>query len=200
MQNKLLNSLTLTLLLTGCKLPPIMLSTPEPIEVNLNMRLDVYQYRGDEPAKSKEEIKTIGEATERQRNRMAEIQTIKNSRYVGEDHRGLLALRSPPAGEYGDYVKKTVEAENEDRNLLMRNEAKESNRALNDVQTEQWKLRIEKSFKGEWIEAPGDKPGVFKWQQAEGPKEKEKKTDAAPAKPEEKPAQENSDKPAEKKP
>jgi hypothetical protein len=174
------------LALCGCKLPPIELATPEPIKVELNMRLDVYQYRGDEPAKSKAEMKTLGEAAERQRNRMAEIQTIKNSRYVGEDHRGLLALRAPPAGEYGDYVKKTVEAENEDRGLLMRNEAKESNRALHEVQTEQWKLRLANSFKGEWIEVPGDKPNTFKWTQAEGPQEQQKKDDgnkaaAAPA-------------------
>jgi hypothetical protein len=155
-------------LLASCKtLPEIPITTPKPIEVNLNMRLDVYQYRGDEPV-DKEAAKTISEATERMRNRMAEIQTIKSNRFVGEDHRGLLQLREVPAGTWGDYVKETVKAENDDRTLLMRNQAKEGNRALHEVEAEQWRLRTEKSFKGEYIEVPGDAPGTFKWVQAGG--------------------------------
>ena len=162
----------LFILLPACKIPDINLATPKPIEVNLNMRLDVYQYSGDEP-KDQEQQKTLAETVERQRNRATEIQTIKNNRFIGEDHRGLLQLREVPAGEWGDYVKRVVEAENEDRTLLMRSEAAKTNRALNEVQTEQWKLRIDKAFKGEWIEVPGDKEGSYKWVQATGPKPKE---------------------------
>ncbi|MCP5559149.1 MAG: DUF1318 domain-containing protein [Verrucomicrobiaceae bacterium] len=164
--------------LVSCKtLPEIPITTPKPLEVNLNMRLDVYQYRGDEPV-DKEAVRTIAEATQRMRNRMEEIQTIKSNRFVGEDHRGLLQLREVPGGTWGDYVKQTVAAENEDRLLLMRNEAKESKRALHDVEQEQWRLRSEKSFPGEYIEVPGDAAGTFKWVQAEGVKLKE---DAKPA-------------------
>lgn len=156
----------------GCKtLPEIPLTTPKPIEVNLNMRLDIYQYRGDEP-QDKEAARSLAETVQRQRNRMEEIQTLKNNRFVGEDHRGLLALREVPAGDWGDYVKRTVDAENEDRTLLMRNQAKENNKALHEIQEAQWKIRIDKAYKGEWIEVPGDKPATFKWVQAEGPKEK----------------------------
>lgn len=158
-------------LLAACHLPDINLATPKPIEVNLNMRLDVYQYTGDAP-KPNEQVKTLAEAMERQRNRLEEVQTVKNNRFVGEGHRGQLELREAPAGEWGEYVKRTVQAENEDRMLLMRNEAQKSNRTLNEVQTEQWKLRIEKAFKGEYIEVPGDKEGTFKWIQATGPKTK----------------------------
>jgi hypothetical protein len=183
-------------LLCGCKtLPAIPLTTPKPLEVTLNMRLDVYQYRGDEP-QDKEAVKTIAEATERQRNRMSEIQTIKDNRFIGEDHRGLLQLREVPAGDWGDYVKRTIDTENEDRMLLMRNQAKETNKALHETQAEQWKLRIDKAYKGEWIEVPGDQPSTFKWVKAEGPKEKSKadkpsstptKAATPPAKPEAKP-------------
>ena len=111
-------SLAVVMILPGCKsLPAIPLTTPQPLEVNLNMRLDVYQYRGDEP-QDKEAVKTLAEATERQRNRMSEVQTIKDNRFIGEDHRGLLQLREVPAGDWGDYVKRTIDAENEDRMLL----------------------------------------------------------------------------------
>ena len=113
----------------------------------------------------------LGEAVERQRNRMAEIQELKNNRIVGEDHRGLLSLRQTPAGKWGDHVKRTVEEENTDRTLLMRNEAKESNRPLNEIEIEAWKLRADQSFKGEYIEVAGKTPGAFEWVQATGPKE-----------------------------
>ncbi len=160
------------LLLTGCKtLPAIPLTTPEPLKVDLTMRLDVYQYRGDEPGDKTEAI-SVSEANERLRNRMAEIQELKNNRIVGEDHRGLLSLRQTPAGEWGDYVKRTVEEENTDRTLLARHEAKESNRALHVVQAENWRLRTDHAFKGEWIEVAGKAPGTFEWVQATGKDEK----------------------------
>jgi hypothetical protein len=185
------------LLLTGCKtLPAIPLTTPEPLKVDLTMRLDVYQYRGEEPG-NKEEIRTVGEAVERQRNRMAEIQELKNNRIVGEDHRGLLSLRQTPAGKWGDHVKRTVEEENTDRTLLMRNEAKESNRPLNAIEIEAWKLRTDQAFKGEYIEVAGKTPGAFEWVQANGPKETQdtpKKSTLPPKKPNPNPAHLNTQK------
>ena len=167
----LLLALLPLLLLSGCHLPDVNIATPKPIEVNLNMRLDVYQYTGDAP-KGEAQVKSLAEALERQRNRQEEIQTIKNNRFVGEDHRGQLELRQAPAGEWGDYVKRTIQEENDDRMMLMRNEAQKTNRTLNEIQSEQWKLRIEKAFKGEYIEVPGEKDGTFKWIQASGPKVK----------------------------
>ena len=42
------------------------------------------------------------------RNRMAELQTIKDNRFVAEDHRALLHLREKPAGNWGTAVEKAV--------------------------------------------------------------------------------------------
>ena len=48
-----------TVSLAACKtLPQVPITTPKPLEVNLNMRLDVYQYRGDEP-QDKEALKNL---------------------------------------------------------------------------------------------------------------------------------------------
>lgn len=150
----------------GCKtLPEVPITTPKPLEVNLNMRLDVYQYRGDEP-RDKEATKNAGEATQRMRNRMQEIQTLKNNQLVGEDHRGLLLIREVPEGEWGQQLKKAVAAENADRTLLMRHKAKESNRTLHEVEAEQWRLRTQQANTGEWIEVPGSSPGSFQWKRA----------------------------------
>ncbi len=154
------------LAVTACKqLPAIPLTTPKPLEVNLNMRLDIYQYRGDEPL-DKEATKSAGEATQRLRNRMEEIQTLKNNQLVGEDHRGLLIIREVPAGDWGPQMKKAVTAENEDRMLLMRQKAKESNRPLHEIEAEQWRLRTQQANTGEWIEVPGAAPGSFQWKRA----------------------------------
>jgi hypothetical protein len=152
--------------ISACKtLPEIPLTTPKPLEVNLNMRLDIYQYRGDEPL-DKEAAKGASEATVRMRNRMAEIQALKNNQLVGEDHRGLLQIREVPAGEWGPQMKKAVAAENEDRMLLMRQKAKESNRPLHEIESEQWRLRAQQANTGEWIEIPGATSGSFQWKRA----------------------------------
>jgi hypothetical protein len=180
----------LLFLLSSCSNFKVDLSSPEPIKVDVNMRLDVYQYKGDEPGKKDEAEASYEEAVERQRNRMAEMQTIKDNRFVGEDHRGLLHLRQKPAGDWGDYVERTVNQENDDRTILMRREAKQSNRALHEVQEEQWKRRTSSAYPGEWIEVPGDKPNTYKWVQSAGPRDKkvDKPVEAKPAetKPEDK--------------
>jgi hypothetical protein len=154
------------LLVTACKqLPEVPITTPKPLEVNLNMRLDIYQYRGDEPL-DKEAAKGVAEATQRMRNRMAGIQTYKNNQLIGEDHRGLLQVREVPAGDWGAQMKKDVAAENEDRMLIMRNKAREADRPLHEVEAEQWRLRAQQANRGEWIEVPGESPGSFQWKRA----------------------------------
>lgn len=162
-----------SLLITACKLPTINVGTPDPIKVDVNMRLNVYQYRGDENAKPDEAQVGYEEAVARQRNRMADVQTLKNNRLVGENHRGLLFLREKPAGEWGKHTEESVNKENEDRILMMRHDAKESGKQMHEIEAVVWKGNIEKAFKGEWIEVPGDKPNTFKWMQATGPKEKQ---------------------------
>jgi Protein of unknown function (DUF1318) len=154
--------------LTQCTLPDVNLATPKPLEVNLNMRLDVYQYSGDKP-EDKAQAKTLAEAVERMRDRQAEVQTMKDNRLVGEDHRALLQLRQVPAGKWGDRVKQAVEEENADRTTVMRNEALTKDQALHEVEKDQWQRRIDKAFKGEWIEVAGDKDGTYQWIAAAGP-------------------------------
>jgi uncharacterized protein YdbL (DUF1318 family) len=169
--------------LASCETFKVDLQSPEPIKVDVNMRLDVYQYKGDEPDKPDAEQASYDAAQTRLRNRYAEIQTFKNNGLVGEDHRGLLHLREKPAGEWGDYVEKQVNQENEDRTLLIRRLAKDGNRAMHEVQDEQWKQRTSKAYHGEWIEVPGDKPNTFKWVQSDGPRQNPAKDTAGDSKP-----------------
>ncbi len=159
-------------IVTGCRLMTVNVATPEPIKLDVSMRLDVYQFRPDEDGKPSEAQLSYEEAVVRQRNRMAEVQNLRNNRLVGEDHRGLLHLREKPPGDWGRHAEETAKNENEDRIIIMRHEAKESNKQVHEIEATRWKANIEKAFKGEWIEVPGDKPNTYKWIQAPGPKDR----------------------------
>ena len=163
--------------LLGCSsLPDVNLTTDEPLKVDINVRLDVYQHEGKEGEKTTApgvEVAAVNEdarvsadlVAKRKRDRMEEIQELKNNRLVGENHRGLLTIRKLPLDKYGDYVKKTVEEENYDRNYLMRVEAKERSSLLHTIQETTWKENVARAYKGEWIEISGDQKGTFVWKQ-----------------------------------
>ncbi|MGA0110819.1 MAG: DUF1318 domain-containing protein [Chthoniobacterales bacterium] len=152
-------------LLAGCKAPTVNLSTPDPIVVDVNMRVDIYDRGGGAgqpkpPAPSAD--LPAGDA--RRRARMVDVQNFKNSRLVGENRAGLLAVRDKPEGTYGRYVEKTVAEENADRMVVMRQLAAERNAPLEDVQAQQGELWRNRSFSGEWIETSAA-PGEWTWTQ-----------------------------------
>ena len=155
------------LLAAGCKGPTVSLSTPEPIVVDINMRVDVYERGGGAAGAAAAKPKPSGNvpaADASRRARMGDIQTFKNSRLVGENRQGLLVVRDQPAGSYGQYVAKMVSEENADRLVLMRQLAAERNMSLEDIQQQQGELWRNRSFSGEWIEVPQDN-NTWKWAQ-----------------------------------
>jgi hypothetical protein len=94
MKNPLTLATTATaLFLTACASPTVNLATPQPIKVDIAMRLDVYQHAKEASKKSTSSVATSTDPVEARRNRMADIQTFKNSRLVGEGRDALLAIR-----------------------------------------------------------------------------------------------------------
>ena len=84
MKNPLTLAITATaLFLTACAGPTVNLATPQPIKVDIAMRLDVYQHAKEASKKSTSSVATSIDPAEARRNRMADIQTFKNSRLVG---------------------------------------------------------------------------------------------------------------------
>lgn len=153
-------------LLSSCIKPfDVNVNTPEPIKVDLSMDVHVYQHGTPTDKKGAEAAADFRTAMDRRRDRMSEIQELKNSRLVGEGRSGLLSIRNRPAGEYGDYVEKTVEAENLDRETLMRHEAKEKGVDVDKIREEQWRHWQRKSFPGEWIEVGGEDGQTYRWEQ-----------------------------------
>lgn len=145
--------------LAACS-PTVRVATPEPLKVDVDMRVDIYQHAtGDAPAAGPD-----AEAQDRRRARMAEIQNLKNTRVVGENRHGLLSLVQAPPGEYGDYVRRTVEAENADRLALAKQLAAERRVPLAQIESEQGALWRERAFPGEWVEIQGS-DGTWRWEQ-----------------------------------
>jgi uncharacterized protein YdbL (DUF1318 family) len=152
-------------LLAGCKAPTVNLSTPDPIKVDINMRVDVYERGGGSaPPKPPAPSADLPSVDARRRARMGDVQNFKNSRLVGENRQGLLAVRDQPEGAYGRYVEKTVAEENADRMVVMRQLAAERNMSLEDIQAQQGELWRNRSFSGEWIEVSVG-PDAWTWSQ-----------------------------------
>ncbi|HEV7730803.1 MAG TPA: DUF1318 domain-containing protein [Candidatus Binatia bacterium] len=155
--------LALLLVVAGCA-PSINLSTQKPLEVDVTLRVDIYNHRVPDDAATATGTPG-GDAEAERRKRMSEIQSLKNSRLIGETHLGLLTVRERPTGRYGDYVVATVEAENADRTELMRAMAAERRRPLAEIEAEQAKLWRERAFPGEWVEEQSA-DGTWQWVQA----------------------------------
>ncbi|MFV0337963.1 MAG: DUF1318 domain-containing protein [Chthoniobacterales bacterium] len=157
---------TLTALLNGCSGPSVNISTNEPLKIDVNVRLDVYEHEDPKKAAGSSQKKnapqTVVDPVTDRKNRAAEIQNFKNSRLVGEGRNGLLSVLEQPAGDYGDYVRKTVDAENADRNQIMKAQAEKEKRSLSEIQESQAEIWRTRSFGGEWIEAP-QPDGSYKW-------------------------------------
>lgn len=153
--------------LYSCKLPEVNLATSEPLKVDIKVDLNVYQHSTPEGAAAADKAaEAIEEVQKRKYNRAAEMQELKNQRFLAETHRGLLLLRNPPAGTYGEYVKKLTEEENADRMKLMTAEAAKARQDLKAVMDERYAANVKSAHAGEWIEVPDpSKPESYKLEQ-----------------------------------
>ena len=155
-----------SLFLAACAGPTVNLATPEPIKVDIAMRLDVYQHAKETTKKPQAATVSSPDPADARKNRMADIQTFKNSRLVGEGRDALLAIRIDTPGDYGDFIRKTAAEENADRMALMKAEAEKQKIPLPQVQAKQSALAAKLAFKGEWVEILKD-DGTAVWVQKE---------------------------------
>lgn len=155
----------------GCALPSINLATEQPLKVDINMRLDVYQH--DDPNAAPTTASQTAPNPDSpvpqasRENREADIQVFKNSRLIGESRDGLLVVLEEPPGDYGSFLRRTVQLENDDRLADMKALAEKEKRPLPEIRKTKAALWYNRSFTGEWVEVeqPG---GGYKWIQKEG--------------------------------
>jgi uncharacterized protein YdbL (DUF1318 family) len=135
--------------LGGCA-PTINLATPEPVKVDVAVRLDVYQKTA--PTKAKSEQSNLEVAAGR-RLRTGQIQQLKNDHVVGENRDGYLTLKNPPEDpKYLAYAKGIVDAENEDRSYLYLSGSQSENKPMELIERDYAQLWRERAFPGEWVE------------------------------------------------
>ena len=136
-------------LLVGCT-PTINLATPEPVKVDVAIRLDVYQKTA--PTKAKEEQSSLEIAANR-RLRSGQIQQLKNDGVIGEDRDGYLDIRRKPDDpKYLAYAQSVIVAENADRSYLYLANAQTQNKPLESIEREYAQLWSDRAFPGEWVQ------------------------------------------------
>ena len=135
--------------LSGCS-PTVNLATPNPVKVDIGVRLDVYQKTP--VTKAKDEQSAINIAANR-RLRSGQIQQLNNDRVVGEDRDGYLDLRTPPTDpKYLAYAKGIIAAENADRSYLYLANAQTQSKPLEVIESDYASLWRNRAFPGEWIQ------------------------------------------------
>lgn len=136
-------------LTAGCS-PTIKVATPDPVKIDVNMNVDVYTK--SDPKKQKDEANQMQAALDR-RNRMSEVQSLKNDRVIGESREGYLEIRKvPDDSKYADYEKKVVTSENNDRAVIYLSAAQKDGTPMEMIQRDYAKLWRDRSFPGEWIQ------------------------------------------------
>jgi uncharacterized protein YdbL (DUF1318 family) len=145
----ILGLLGVVVLLSGCS-PTVNLATPEPVKVDVAVRLDVYQKTN--PTKAKDEQSNLQIAANR-RERAGEIQQLKNDRVIGEDRDGYLDILHPPADpKYLAYAKSIVDTENADRSFLYLANAQSKSEPLELAERDYAQLWRDRAFPGEWVQ------------------------------------------------
>lgn len=134
--------------LTACT-PNVRLSTPDPVKIDVNMKVEIVQKAA--PATSD----TTSPVAITRRNRMAQIQTLKDNRLVGENQKGYLTvLTIPPTWkEQETYIRSLAESENNDRQYLNSTESRRMNKPLITIEKESAQRFKASAFAGEWIQS-----------------------------------------------
>ena len=133
----------LMMLLGGCA-PTVHLDTPEPLKVDISMKVDIYQ-RSVEPSSVHKMSEEESKALRNRDNRSAEIWTMKNDGVAIEGNHGYLEAH-PKSGWEMQRVNQWVAEENRDRRILYEAEAQESARPVIVIEQEAGKRLREQAY------------------------------------------------------
>ncbi len=147
----------IALLISSCA-PTIQVSTPEPVKIDVNMRVDVHTKDDREKTNTKLTAQEETPIASRRRARMGEVQDMKNSHFIGENLNGYIEIRQKPEGKipsgelYADYIQRTIREENNDRRALYLQTAEKEGVPLEITEREMAKRWYETSYPKEWLQ------------------------------------------------
>ncbi|MBN2120802.1 MAG: DUF1318 domain-containing protein [Candidatus Omnitrophica bacterium] len=144
----------LALVLLGCA--KLSVETKKPIQVDINMRVDVYQHVvndvesindqlygpgdqgfnilfGMQAAYASDLSEEANQAIARRKERLAKVEEYFAKGYVGENSRALLEIKGSVPGEIKGQVQDTVNKENSDREIIYKAIADKNNSSLSTV-------------------------------------------------------------------
>lgn len=143
-------------LCVGCAGPTVRLDTPEPVKVDVDMRVDVYTHdANDEGSGDSANVdnKQAAAVRARMKNRKADVQRLKGKKIFGEARNGLLEIRNRPTDpSLRDYANRILREENEDRKLLFSTEAKMSDKPESEIASGYATRQRLSAFPGEWVQ------------------------------------------------
>jgi len=140
--------------LAGCA--QVQLGTPEPLQVDINMKVDVEQ-KGGVAGKADKPVLSVAEE---RRMLSHQVQELKNDRKVGEANNGLLVLKeTPKEAVYADYAKGVITKENAAREKLFQEKAEVEGKTAEQYAKEFAERAREASYPGEWVQ---DQNGKWK--------------------------------------
>ena len=138
------------LLPIGCA-PTVNVATPEPVKIDVNMKVEV-NYK-ENPNKPKIDPTAQESLAQARRNRTGEVQTLKNDRVIGEARTGYLEIRNlPKEASYQAWAKSVVEAENNDRAKLYAKNADQQGKPVELIQREYAQQWRDIAYPGELIQ------------------------------------------------
>ncbi len=160
---------------TGCA--SVQVAVPKPVVIDVNMKVDVTTKTdtsavkpgtpgapGTAPA-ANAAASTPDGAAEEHNLVSGEVQSLKDSRLIGEDDKGYLDVRKLPTGklpsgeDYGAYVQRIVKEENDARRVLNLQTAAKEGAPLQTIESESAKRWQDAAFPGEWVQ---DEQGNWK--------------------------------------
>ncbi|MDD2707763.1 MAG: DUF1318 domain-containing protein [Verrucomicrobiae bacterium] len=131
--------------------PTVKLNTPEPIKVDINVRVDVFEKERPRTASADSKVRNISNAEiaaiQRHRNNEGQIWAMKNDGAAVEGENGYLETR-PRSGWDPVYVAKLVAEENQDRGVFYAVEARDSKRPLSVIEQEAGRRLREEAYAG----------------------------------------------------
>jgi len=156
--------------LAGCA-PTIDVAVPKPVVIDVNMKVDVTS-RNETPAAKPGTVSVAADpsatpdgAAEEHTLISGEVQSLKNTRLVGEDNHGYLDVRQTPTGklasgeDYAAYVQRIVKEEDDARRVLDLQTAAKEGAPLQTIESESAKRWQDAAFPGEWVQ---DADGTWK--------------------------------------